>query len=100
MGELGPKLVRGRFGLESGDLGHFAKLLGTRLKGALKLSADLEGNPAARELTAKIDAQTTDFASGVGLRRACGGTPRSCRFGEAPAAGLWLRQADARRRRM
>jgi translocation and assembly module TamB len=66
MGELGPKLVRGRFGLESGDLGHFANLLGTRLKGALKLSADLEGKPAARELTAKIDAQTTNFASGVG----------------------------------
>ena len=64
-GELGPKRLAGKVELNASDLSHFARLLGTRLAGAVKLSADLDGAPAVRRIAAKIDAQATDFASGI-----------------------------------
>jgi translocation and assembly module TamB len=82
-GELGPKRLAGKLGLEVGDLSHFARLLGARLAGAVKLSADLEGTPAQRRLSAKVVAQATNFSSGIafadglaGGRLALGGTLR------------------------
>ncbi|SDR13741.1 autotransporter secretion inner membrane protein TamB [Rhizobiales bacterium GAS113] len=66
-GLLGPKLVRGKLALDAAELRHFARLASLPLKGALGLTADLDGAPAERRLTAGLDAHVTNFASGIAL---------------------------------
>lgn len=67
VGEFGPKRLAGKLGFEAGDLSRFARLLGTPLAGAVKVSAELDGEPASRNLAAKINAEATSFASGIAL---------------------------------
>ena len=65
VGELGPKIVQGKFALEAPELNRLGPFASLPLKGALGLSADLDGSPAERRLSAKLDGHVTGFASGI-----------------------------------
>ena len=63
-GLLSPARIQGTLKLDAPDLGLFAKLAGTALKGDAHVAADLDGAPRAGALRATLDARAAHFVSG------------------------------------
>ncbi|PPQ36280.1 autotransporter secretion inner membrane protein TamB [Rhodoblastus acidophilus] len=65
-GVFGPRAVKGRVDLDLSDLGRFAALTRSDLRGALKGQVELSGAPTER-LDAKLSLRSEGLASGVEL---------------------------------
>ena len=63
-GVLGAKKVHGRLDVAASDLSRFALIAGGSLKGEARIRADLDGAPRYGSLTATLDAQATNLATG------------------------------------
>ncbi len=66
-GLLAPKIVRGKLEVTARDLGRFAMLAGTALKGEARLTAELDGAPRYGALKATLDGRATKLVTGYPL---------------------------------
>ncbi|WOK17010.1 MULTISPECIES: translocation/assembly module TamB domain-containing protein [Rhodopseudomonas] len=65
VGTAGSAQLRGRLSLQAPDLARFERLLDTRLRGRLDLTADFDGTPKTGAIGAQLDGKVQRFASGI-----------------------------------
>ena len=66
--------IHGKLDVAAPDLGKFARISGGSLKGDIRMSADLDGEPRYGALSATLDARATGLASGyLAVDRVIGG---------------------------